>query len=483
MKTRINLFVVAVALVSLCSCLEVAPPLGSTLDASRPSDGGAADGGTATDASVEPDAGTTFDAGGPVDAGARPDAGTVLDAGSPFDGGSPFDAGTPPDGGTKVDAGGVTDAGRVDGGVTRPDAGMGSADSGANPTLATLGDNTALDLGLFTCTDPDTGTACRQVTDYSGFVYDSKNHQMLMFGGGHATTMTDVLFAFDLDSTLSWKELYAPTPCNMMTASNLEPTLGAWKAGASGPYPRPLSVHSYDLTVFAPGQNEFVLISRLFTGGYCNQTGNDVGGPVAHYNLGAKSWLFSNVNNATSGATIDAAEFDPVSGKIVIYGGLGLGLYDPESLSYTNVSSGLSDSQGNDPNVPAPGYANHLTYFPPNDTFYLFVRSSPATTFALKLNRATPKNSTLDRLNTKGPAPMHGEPGYAYDSHNQVLGGAVDANVFYALDPVTGEWTASTIQGGTPGRQAFHALNYDPVNNVFIFVTEARHTWAYRFKN
>ena len=34
----------------------------------------------------------------------------------------------------------------------------------------------------------------------------------LMFGGGHATTYPDAVFAFDL-ATLKWQELYAPTPC------------------------------------------------------------------------------------------------------------------------------------------------------------------------------------------------------------------------------------------------------------------------------
>ena len=34
---------------------------------------------------------------------------------------------------------------------------------------------------------------------------------------------------------------------------------------------------------------------------------------------------------------------------------------------------------------------------------------------------------------------------------------------------------------GTIGTQAFHAIDYDPVNNVFVFITEARRTWAYRY--
>jgi hypothetical protein len=38
------------------------------------------------------------------------------------------------------------------------------------------------------------------------------------------------------------------------------------------------------------------------------------------------------------------------------------------------------------------------------------------------------------------------------------------------------------IQGGAPGSQAFHAITYDDVNNVYVFVTDRRETWAYRYR-
>ena len=47
--------------------------------------------------------------------------------------------------------------------------------------------------------------------------------------------------------------------------------------------------------------------------------------------------------------------------------------------------------------------------------------------------------------------------------------------------PESGQWTAETIQGGSPGSQSFHALAYDPADNVFIFITDDRRTWAYRY--
>ncbi|MFO0601017.1 MAG: hypothetical protein U0228_37255 [Myxococcaceae bacterium] len=369
--------------------------------------------------------------------------------------------------------------------------GGGSATGGggviaANPRLQNLADNTALDLGDFICTDPGDQN-CVRATDYSGFTLDTTHHQFLMFGGGHSTTMTDTVFAFDLADTLTWKELYPPTPCSQMVLSNLDDTLGAWKAGAGGPYPRPLSIHSYDGLTWVPGTDALVLLSRMFTGGYCNTVGNDVGGPIAHFDPVAKTWTFTTAS-ALSNTNIDATEYDPTSGKIVIFGRSGLSLYDAATKTrtvYVDTFNGetLKTTGGQDADFAPLSYANDLVYFPPNDTFYYFVRGAPVGVFALKLNRAMPKNSTLDALVTPGPTSDLQDPSYAYDSRNQVIGGAVTAGLFHVFDPMTSTWTTRTVQGGNVGSQSFLALGYDPLNNVFVFVTDDRKTWAYRLKN
>ena len=361
----------------------------------------------------------------------------------------------------------------------RPDAAL-----DPHPRLADLADETALDLGPFGCTAPaeEGETWCRAVTDYSGLVYDSIAHELLMFGGGHATTMTDAIFAFDLNDTLRWNELYEPTPCSVMVASNLDAELGAWKMGTSGPYPRPLSVHTYDLNAFSPEQDAFIMLGRSFTGGTCNTVGNDVSGPIAHYDLSAGTWSFSD---AAPSSSIAASELDPTTGLLVVLGSDGLKLYDPTARRYTDEIDVLQDAQGGAFDVNGLGYANHMVYFPPNDTFYYFMRGQPVEVVALKLDRASPGSSTLELVATEGPSSPHDEPGYDYDSVNQVIGGGVHENTFYELDPTTGTWTAHPIQGGAPGTQAFHALGYDPTSNVFVFVTDpgsGQHSWAFRLR-
>jgi hypothetical protein len=360
-----------------------------------------------------------------------------------------------------------------------------------NPKLAALGDETALDLGEFGCTDVDGEDPgyCRQTTDYSGFVYDPHHHEMLLFGGGHATTMTDSIHVLDLGGSLEWTDLYAPTPCSAMTTDNLDATNGAWLKGTAGPYPRPVSTHTYDMLAVAPLLDTFIVISRNFTGGTCNKLGNDIGGHVAHFDRSAGEWSFSpTADGSTTELSVDlpASEPDPQSGKIVLVSRSGLSIYEPATRTYTHVSDTINTPTGPQADLSHLLYANHLVYSPPDDTFYLFVRSMPVAVYAVKLDRNDPTMSTIDYVTTTGSTSPHQEPGYAYDETNHVIGGGVQDNVFYAFDPATKAWTSHSFNGGQPGTQAFHAIGYDAVDNVFVFVTDSssgRHTWAYRLKN
>ena len=398
------------------------------------------------------------------------------------------------------DAGGAGAAGRAGSGGASGRSGSGGAGAGAggaggaggalepNPMLADLGDDTARDLGRFECetVDGEEDGLCRRATDYSGMVYDPGNHQILSFGGGHSTTMTDAIHALDLGGSLTWNDLYPPTPCAEMTAENLDEDNGAWQTGPQGPFPRPVSTHTYDMLAVDPERDEFIVVSRVGSGGYCNPVGNDIGGKIAHFDLEAGSWSFSpSAEGSTYELAVDfpGGERDPMSGLIVLLSRQGLSVYDPETREYTHVDGALADSTGGVTDISQIGYANHLVYFPPDDTFYLFARGTPVEVYALHFDRDQIEMSTVDHVPSTGPTSSHGEPGYDYDSQNQIIGGAVQDSTFYAFDPGTATWEAHPMHGGTPGNQAFHALAYDPVDNVFIFVTDydsGQKTWAYR---
>ncbi len=88
-----------------------------------------------------------------------------------------------------------------------------------------------------------------------------------------------------------------------------------------------------------------------------------------------------------------------------------------------------------------------------------------------------------------GAAQYTGATGLAYDSVNRTIGGGVTGGIFFAFDPLFNTWSRRVMQaqsatGRAVGSVAFHALAYDPVDNVFIFNSDAasgRQVWAYHF--
>jgi hypothetical protein len=126
-----------------------------------------------------------------------------------------------------------------------------------NPKLADLADNTVMDLGVFNWEKPAGEGASGSVTDYSGMTYDPHNNRILLFGGGHATTFTDAVYAFTF-SDLKWSSLYSPTPAKFYTKDNMD--RGFWKAGEKGNYPRPVGRHTYDLLVVPDDREELLLM-------------------------------------------------------------------------------------------------------------------------------------------------------------------------------------------------------------------------------
>ncbi len=360
-----------------------------------------------------------------------------------------------------------------------------------NSRLISIPINTAINLGDFSCTNPkgDRGENCKRATDYSGMVYDQNNHQVLMFGGGHSTTFTDSVFIFNFRS-LKWKEDYPPTPCtsDFMKKENYL-SRAAWSKGPRGPYPRPISRHTYDQLAVVNGLPELILLAT--PNGYslsCPPRNSwekssikiKQNPKISHYNLIEKKWSFSDEANPDAQpyriAEYTATEFDPVSGAIILLGRYGLYLYDPYSrIKYRLIdysTGGIAEDLG---------YANELVYYPPDDRMYYFNRNTKSV-WEVILNRDNFALSTVIKLNVKGDYPKHPEPGYAYDSVNEVIGGAVFNNKFYIFDPKTNTWSNQEISGGKPGNMEFHAIAYDPVDNVFIFLTKGFRTWAYRYK-
>jgi hypothetical protein len=365
-----------------------------------------------------------------------------------------------------------------------------TAASHARPSLAKLPGNTALDLGSYTCSDVrgESPGKCRLVSDYSGMVFDRKRREFLVFGGGHVSTNYDAVNAFSMN-TLAWSEKYKPTPCSAMLApGNFDSVQGAWRSGsAGGPYPRPAARHTVDLMAIAEDRDELVLLTWIEGNGMCSgmprYTSYDfrAAAKIAHHGLDTNQWTFSSADPERQWP---AAEYDPISKKIVMLGIDGLMIYDPATRTKTTAidvaSRRFPDEKGASMTHAVFRYNNHMVYYPPNDKMYYFDRFDKRVV-EITLDRTNFANSQFLVLNTTGTPSPHAEPGYAYDAANDIIGGAVHDNKFYAFNPVTKAWSVQSILGGAPGSQAFHAIGYDDANNVFVFLSTDRHTWAYRY--
>lgn len=351
--------------------------------------------------------------------------------------------------------------------------------------LSTLGNNTARDLGSYDCANvARDGISCRNITAFSGFTYDAKRRQMLMFGGGHSASMRDDVDEFSF-KTLKWKsETDTPnvsTTCDVMWVSgpenNFDKVNGRWISTGHA-----TARHTYDLlTVTKDGSELLILKTGDTSGNQCTKplynaaTG---GGKISHYDIDKKTWRFTV---KPPWWPYSAAELDPVSGYIIVQDHMsGIWAYDP--VAGTAPVKLLSINGAN------MGYANNLVYYPPNDRFY-YINSGAGRVWEVSLMRSgdKPTHAAVKEVGN-GQGPKLPETGFAYDAANRVIGGGVYKDQFHVFNPATGEWTATAIQiegGGKIGTQAYHALDYDPVANVYIFISDYAsgfRVWAYRLK-
>ncbi len=355
-----------------------------------------------------------------------------------------------------------------------------------NPTLAAIPPNTALDLGVYDCDQPvDEPYYCESITDYSGFVYDGAHHRFVMFGGGHSATFRDDLSMFDF-ATLKWSSAYPSTRCADMTLGNMDKPLMRWSTTGN-----PFSRHTYDLNVVAENTGEFLLLASTNGRGFCTPeidpgTGSDpfyLPKKYSAYDLATGVWYIEDRETPWDG--LAGADYDPVSGKVIILSVYGLWVLDPITHTTIRALDQFPNPMGIDM-----GYANNLTYYPPNQRMYYFARGNPTTVFEVQLDRNDWSASIVTQMQTPATAPESEESGWVYDNVSQTIGGGVRDGMFYAYYPPTNTWQSramqiqSTLGATSIGTQAFHAIGFDPIDGVFVFITDGvsgRRTWAYRF--
>jgi len=395
--------------------------------------------------------------------------------------GEPSDARTPgDDAGSDHDAGSEHDA--------RPDP-------RAHPQLVNLPDNTALDLGQYTCADrmPQIKDYCQSIFDYSRINYDPFNHRLLVFGGGHAATGRTDVDTFNLE-TLKWESLYASMSCTDVSVGDIDPK------GFHRTTEHPAARHTYDLNVIATvnGVGRLFMLSYEGFRGTCHPYDAALKSvPYLDLTPGNTTWQYGPLfANGVPWFYAAAGEFDPVSGMILILGagrGAGQGglyVFDPRTMALAAFAATSTSIQYGD------SYGSNLVYFPPNERMYYISRPQGTgvrnTVLEVSLDRSSWASTTSLLVDVSGTPPI-GQGGFAYDSHTQHIGGAAsEPGRFYTFDPTTKTWESEMMNivsadGTVPGRLYSHNMDYDPINNVYFFITAQGHTtyrlWAYRYRN
>lgn len=363
-----------------------------------------------------------------------------------------------------------------------------------NSLLAEIPVNTAHYLGPY---NPPPLAGCPQmeaghITDYSRFVYDPIHNQMLMFGGGHASVPRTDVDVLDLNegSSLTWSSAYPSTPVSELTFANFNQATGSWITTG-----HPLTRHTYDMMSFDTDTGELILLQPVGPQPHCQEKRDWYlyPGRVWAYNPATKIWRATAGNPDVWGIREMehlAAEYDPISRRVIIIGRLGLYSFDPATEVAARNMSFVR---------PELSLAQNLVYYPPNGKMYYILNNG--TVFEVTIERSDlAKSSIVQMTGLAGTSPGGvmpplsdaGETGWAYDSANRIIGGGIANGTFYAFDPVARTWTATRMRSDsssrTIGKLSFHALDYDQADNVFIFISRApgdgfdkQNTWAYKY--
>jgi hypothetical protein len=327
---------------------------------------------------------------------------------------------------------------------------------------------------------PEIANNCEKIFDYSRINYDPYHHRVLVFGGGHAASGRTDVDVFDLMS-LSWSSLYPSMSCEDVAAGDIDP------GGFHNATGHPVARHSYDQNVIAEvdGVGRLMMFSNEGFAGSCHSYNAPIrsvaslalDGTTTTWTYGAEApfpWKYAG-----------AAEFDPVSGMVILLGGgssgspNGMWVYDP-SADQVVASMG----------VPGMKLNSVLMYDPPADRMiYMRGSNDPLDALEVVLDRNDWEASTITPLLFEGGTPPAGRP-FAYDSTNRVIG-TIRESTFHALDLTNNTWSSQTIEvssedpEATVGNVHSLALDYDPVDNVFIAVANGaagKRTWAYRYR-
>ncbi len=348
-----------------------------------------------------------------------------------------------------------------DGGSTSDDDGS-SSESGTestgetihptNPDLDRLGSNEWLLLS-------EGGITFEGHTAYSGGVYDSTNHQFLVFGGGHWDgSRTDVL-AFDI-ATATWTALSETDSSDDHNCDNVSESSPGMLLSSM----RPASRHTYDQVEFLGDIGKMLVWSGPTYSGIWQCPGQT---------LPADTWFFDPITGGW--------EYRNAAGGPQPSGEAHSGGYDEESGTYYAVQPGAMWSY----DVAADTWSAVEPTGSPESTTY-----TRMITVDTRRRQLWMRPDVYDiASNSWSTSTAEGAPerglSETYDPENDLIIVHKGTQVF-GYSPATDSWEVrdpiNPIEDpANSGAGPYGRFFYDPVDRVVLFIDVAAGVWAYRW--
>ncbi|MDQ2999889.1 MAG: kelch motif-containing protein [Fibrobacterota bacterium] len=303
---------------------------------------------------------------------------------------------------------------------------------------------------------------------WSGGAFDTVGNRLLVFGGGHADSADNSVYAFSL-STSAWTRLSSP-PSNAVIAAFTEAT-GYYPTDTGGATPdtqQPIARHTYNHLQWLPNQSKMMSACRLAS--YNNAGG---GAQLDMFNPATALWSQGLAHNA--GALLDEYSMSCVdaSGNFWLYGGSNassiLTMYNPSANTWTGHGDG----------------SNHGGAF--SGTQYGTGVHDPVNNYMWGIgggligywDLAVSGNITFTAVTSSGVSTLQSAkyPGLAWDPVKlRIVGWSGGASV-YGFNVTTREWTAISIDPSntvTPtsaqAEGTYGRFRYASADGVFVCV-------------
>ncbi len=375
--------------------------------------------------------------------------------------------------------------------------------AGQNPTLLNIENDTWVNLNApLDSSFPDKPPS--ETLAYSGMAYDSFNHKILLFGGGHNNGYDDRVWAFDFD-TLKWTPEYAATgdpknlPANYFDEQNYPGAIFN-PPGESIADAHPISLHTYDNLTFITNSPNGTPVNEMFMAGAASYSGSPEVRPywpndpdfTWTYNHQTKKWTWRDVgggriNSEEPSGKGTASEYDPSTGLVFLFEGNS----NPGEVWSYNIDQDKWSKYATIDHIGIEIAAAYVDRAGESPAIYVFgtefgPEGSADTLY--KFDIASKNWSEIPTGSIKPPA--GGGYGLAYDSRNDVLLAYKQNGRIYAYRFDLKAWEQKAqgpVDPFQPGRiERVHGnFQFDPINNVVIFthISNFRvETWAYRYK-